>query len=174
MSTTRTAAPLAAANRLPTVKLALDLTLLGAFVAANLPRGTGVALHEWLCVAFIVPLGVHLVLDWPWIVSVTGRLLKRLPHEVRFNHLVDLVSYVVMVAVMFSGLAESRVVLPALGLSASADRFWTGLHRVTTDALMVVLGVHLAMHARWLLDGLRRALGRGGSARDRAARGGAA
>ncbi len=143
-------------------KLYLDVILLGAFVAANLARGTGVVAHEWLGVAFVVPLALHLVLDWSWIVAVTRRLFRSTPAEVRFNHVLDLASYVVMVVVLFSGLAESRVALPALGIHLGLDRFWIGFHRMSTDVLMVLVGVHLAMHFRWIVDAFRRrVLGKG-------------
>jgi len=151
MATRRTPSP----DRVRT-KILLDVVLLALFVVANMPRMSGTPVHEWLGLAFVVPLGVHLALNWPWIVTVTQRMFGRLQGEVRVNHVLDLVIYVLMVLVVATGVAESRAVLPALGLDIAIDRFWERLHALTTDALMVTLGVHLGTHARWILDALKR------------------
>lgn len=39
-------------------------------------RHDWVDLHDWTAVALIVILALHLLMNWRWVVSVTGRLLR--------------------------------------------------------------------------------------------------
>jgi quinol-cytochrome oxidoreductase complex cytochrome b subunit len=39
-----------------------------------LTRGDWIDIHEWTAVALLVVIGLHLILHWRWIVSVTRRM----------------------------------------------------------------------------------------------------
>ena len=67
------------------IQFLADIVLFVGIVWALMPQATGIPLHEWGSLLVIIPLLVHLVLDWQWIVAITKRLLKRQPGEVRFN-----------------------------------------------------------------------------------------
>ena len=57
--------------------LIVDSAIFLAFLVALAPRFSGLALHEWLGVAFGGAIVTHLLLHWQWIVEVTKRLCER-------------------------------------------------------------------------------------------------
>ena len=59
--------------------LMVDILIFGAFLAAGAPRFTGMAIHEWLGIAFGAAIVTHLLLHWQWLVQVTKRFFGRLP-----------------------------------------------------------------------------------------------
>lgn len=132
-------------------------TILGvAFVAISAPQATRIPAHEWLSLAFIVIFALHLLFSWQWIVGVTARLLSSLRGQVRFNYLLDAASYVAMVAVIVSGIIISESVFPSLGFPRVRDRFWAIIHDRSSELLLILIGVHLAMHWDWIVAVLGR------------------
>jgi hypothetical protein len=53
--------------------LSVDTLLLVLCLFLMSPRLTGLALHEWFGVALILPVLVHLLLSWRWIVTALKR-----------------------------------------------------------------------------------------------------
>ncbi len=132
-------------------------TILGvAFVAISAPQATRIPAHEWLSLAFIVIFALHILFSWQWIVGVTARLLSSLRGQVRFNYLLDAVSYLAMVAVIVSGIIISESVFPSLGFPRVRDRFWAIIHDRSSEFLLILIGIHLAMHWDWIVAALGR------------------
>ena len=105
------------------LKLYVDIFLLIGFVLVNMPQSTGIPVHEWASFVFIIPLVIHILLDWNWVVSVTKRMFGRLPGEVRANHIIDLLIFVMMVLALFTGTIISEAALPAMGINITIDPF---------------------------------------------------
>lgn len=143
------------------LKLYVDVFLFVSFVLVNIPQATGIAFHEWASVLFIVPLLVHILLDWNWIVNITKRMFGRLPGEVRFNHIFDLVIFIMMTLALMTGFVISEAALPALGIQVTIDPFWSSMHDLTANLTMVLIGIHLAMHWKWITSSFKRYFGRG-------------
>ncbi|MEP7380780.1 MAG: DUF4405 domain-containing protein [Gemmatimonadota bacterium] len=137
-------------------KLVVNSVLAIAFVAISAPQATRIPAHEWLSFAFIGILALHILFSWSWIVGVSRRLLSSLRGEVRFNYLLDAASYLAMIAVIVSGIVISESALPTLGFPRPHDRFWSVIHDRSSEWLLVLIGVHLAMHCDWVLAALRR------------------
>lgn len=132
-------------------------TILGvAFVAISAPQATRIPAHEWLSLAFIVIFALHILFSWQWIVGVTTRLFSSLRGQVRFNYLLDALSYLAMVAVIVSGIIISESVFPALGFPRVRDRFWAIIHDKSSEFLLILIGIHLAMHWDWIVAALGR------------------
>jgi hypothetical protein len=131
-------------------RLALDVALFLALLVANNPAWSGLAVHEWLSIALIVPALLHLVVNWEWTVRVARSFLDRLYSVSRLNLLVDGVLFVSTVAVMVSGVMVSQVALGALGIAASPSALWIAVHSVTADVTVVFLLVHFGLHWRWI------------------------
>ena len=142
------------------IKLYSDILLFVAFVLTNIPQATGIPFHEWISVLFIVPLMVHILLDWKWVVSVTKRIFQKLPGEVRFNHILDLLIFIMMVLALSTGFLVSEAALPAIGIHVSIDPFWSSMHDLTANLTMVLIGIHLAMHWGWIVSMAKRYLTR--------------
>lgn len=138
------------------IKLYADIILFVSFVLVNIPQATGIPFHEWVSFLFIIPLLVHILLDWKWVVNVTLRIFKKLPGEVRFNHIWDLLIFIVMVFALFTGVVISEAALPALGITVTIDPFWSAMHDISANLLMVLIGVHLAMHWGWIWSMFKR------------------
>ncbi len=138
------------------IKLYANIVLFVAFLLANAPQATGIPIHEWVSILFIVPILVHILLDWTWAVNATKRLIKRMPGEVRFNFIWDLLIFSMMVFVLFTGFVISEAALPALSIYLTIDPFWSAMHHLSANLLMVFVGVHLAMHWSWLVNMFKR------------------
>jgi hypothetical protein len=130
----------------------LDLGMFAALVSAFYPAWTGLAVHEWLSLALIIPLLVHTVINWEMTLRVVRAFFDRLLHTSRLNLVVDAALFVSGVAVMLSGLMVSQVVAGTLGLRTAASPMWVALHSVSADATIALLLLHLALHWRWVVS----------------------
>lgn len=137
-----------------------DLILLVFFVLASAPMATGVAVHEWVSFIYLVPFMIHLLLHWDWITSVPKRFFKALTLEHRFNVVWDMLLYAMMIVVTLSGVLISEVALPLFGLHMAEDPFWATLRHDTSNLLLPMLGIHLAMHWGWIVRMSKKVLGR--------------
>lgn len=136
-----------------------DVLMFGIYVFAAMPHATGIQAHEWIGVALVPVLVGHLLLNWNWIVTTTRRMFSALSGEVRFNHIWDALLFVMFVLATASGLLISRFVLPTLGIAPMGDGFWRFVHTVSATVLTMMLGIHIALHLRWVLTRLKKAPG---------------
>ncbi len=128
----------------------MDIWLLVGFILVCVPKFTGVALHEWLSFLFLIPFMIHLLLHWDWIKNFPKLLINNLKGQARFNALWDLVLYLTMMIVILSGIIVSEVVLPWLGVGLPISPFWYMIHDTSSNLLIPMLGVHLALHWDWI------------------------
>lgn len=134
----------------------LDLLLLVLFTFDYSFRFTGLAVHEWIGLAFVALIPVHLVQHWDWVVRTTRRLRQRRRGREALRWLVDLLLMPAMVLCVAAGVLVSRSALPALGLHPVNDDFWRGLHTTSADVVLFLVAVHVALSWRWGLSLLRR------------------
>lgn len=120
------------------------------------PQATGIAIHEAVSFVVIIPLFVHLVMDWKWIVNITKRLFKKVPNETRFNYVLDWLLFFLFVVATFTGVLISEEALPAFGFTIVIDPFWSELHDMSANLMTIVLGVHLAMHWKWIVTNFKK------------------
>ena len=137
-------------------KLLIDSAITVAFLALLSIPLTGLAIHEWLGIALIFGLIVHLLLNWAWIVATTLRFLRALTDQVRINYLLNAALFIVMTMVISSGLMISEVALPFMGIHPMRNMFLSVLHLVSADALLLLVGLHLGMNWRWVVTAIRR------------------
>lgn len=134
----------------------VDALLLVAVLLALAPILTGLPIHEWLSLGLWAGVVLHLLLHWDWTLNALRRIVSRFPAAARLNLWLAFVLFVDMTAVMLSGVLISRVALPALGIDLRGDRTWTLLHRLSADWLVFLVGLHVALHWRWILTTIRR------------------
>ena len=137
-------------------KLVLDLTMLGAFLAISNPHLTGITVHEWLGVSFIAAIITHLLFNWEWIVNVGRSFFRKLWHQSRLNFAVNTLFFIVMTGTLFSGLLISESVLSTFGVHLDVSRSWRSIHVMLSDASVILLGVHFALHWKWVVTNLGR------------------
>ncbi len=139
-----------------TLKLLVDSALALAVLLLMSIILTGLALHEWLGLALIVTLLVHLLSNWAWIVATLRRCRGALPLQVRMNFILNAVLFITMTVVIASGLLISRVALPFLGLDVRPNTFLSIVHLVSADLLLIVAGLHLGLNWKWIILAVRR------------------
>ncbi|HMZ08632.1 MAG TPA: DUF4405 domain-containing protein [Anaerolineales bacterium] len=136
--------------------LVLDLTIFSAFLAIASPKLTGNTIHEWLAVAFGAAIVAHLLFHWKWLVNVTTKFFHNLFNQSRLNFVVDLLFFLVMTATLLSGLMISKDIMSFLGIQLNVSHSWESLHRLASDASVVLLGIHFALHWKWLVTNIGR------------------
>ncbi len=134
----------------------LDLGAFIAFLIAMDPRSSGIAIHEWLSIAFGGVIVVHLVLHWDWIVAITRRFLRKVAAGARFKYLLNALLFVDGVVIILSGLLISEVALPTLGLRLRPGIAWRWLHSLSADVAVFLLGLHVALSWKWIVSVTRR------------------
>ncbi|QQM64951.1 DUF4405 domain-containing protein [Pseudoalteromonas sp. LC2018020214] len=134
----------------------MDALLLISFMLVSAPQATGVPLHEWLSLFFIVPFSIHLLLHWDWIQRSFKRLLSKLSARERFNIVWDYLLYIMMLLVFVSGFLVSVALLPALDISLNIQDFWSKIHHDSATFIMPMLGVHLALNLGWIVKLTKR------------------
>jgi cytochrome b len=138
--------------------LLVDATIFIAFLLATDPHATGQTIHEWLGIAFGVGIITHLLLHWKWIVNVVRRFFTRLPGQVRINLLLNVLLFVVMTLIIFSGLMISKVVLSTFGLEGQHDGIWRVVHTTATNVALIIVALHVALHWKWIVGTLKRTI----------------
>ena len=137
-------------------KLLLDLGTFTALLVASAPRFTGIAVHEWLALALGGAIIVHLLLNWNWVISVTSRLFSKVAKGQRFNYFLNWALFASGVLVMLSGLMISKTVVPFFGLSLPQNMSWRQLHDLSTNIIMILMGLHVAVHWTWITGMFKR------------------
>jgi hypothetical protein len=138
--------------------LIVDAAIFAGFLLATAPHATGQTIHEWLGIAFGAGIVTHLLLHWKWIVSVVRRFFSKLPGQVRVNSLLNSLLFIAVTLMIFSGIMISKVVLSTFGLSGSRDMSWRWLHTTATDAVVIIVGLHVALHWKWIVSTVKRSV----------------
>ena len=136
--------------------LVLDLTIFTAFLAIASPKLTGNTIHEWLGVAFGATIVTHLLFHWKWIVNVTTKFFQNFFNQSRLNYIVDLLFFFAMTATLFSGLMISKDVMSFFGIQLNVSHSWESLHRLVSDFSVILLGIHFALHWKWIVTNVSR------------------
>jgi hypothetical protein len=138
--------------------LLVDSLIFTAFLVAFEPNLTGIAIHEWLSVAFAGALIIHLLLHWDWVVKITLQFFRKLFHSSRLNYIVDAVLLIAFITVMLSGILISRSVLTVLGIQVTASPAWRFLHSSSANLVLLMVGLHFALHWKWIVSTCSRYL----------------
>jgi hypothetical protein len=139
--------------------LVLDLTIFTTFLAVSNPHLTGNTIHEWLAVSFAAAIITHLLFHWQWLVKISSEFFKKLFHQSRLKFLVDALFFIAMTGSIFSGLLISKDVLSTLGIQlGEVSRSWKSIHTLASNASLILLGIHFALHWKWIVTNVGRYL----------------
>lgn len=136
--------------------LTLDIVIFTALLAVANPSLTGNTIHEWLGIALAGAVITHLLLHWDWIVQVGKTFFKKLFHQSRLNFLVNTLFFIAMTGSFFSGILISKDVMSTLGIQLVVSGGWKSLHTLTSDLSVILLGVHTALHWKWIVNAVSR------------------
>lgn len=139
-------------------KLWLDVLIFIAFLVTMDPHSSGLPIHEWLSLAMIATLTVHLLLSWDWIVQISGRFFGKVGNQNRINYILNWLLFIDGTMIMISGVMISEVALPALGIQLPMGFAWRRLHDMSANIGLLLLGLHTALHWGWIINALNRYL----------------
>lgn len=140
------------------INLPLDIIIFAAFLAVANPALTGMTIHEWLALAFAAAVVTHLLFHWDWLVKVTKQIFQKLFHQSLLNYIINALFFVAMTAAMLSGLLISKSILGTLGIQLNVSHQWQVIHNLASDISLILLGIHFALHFKWLVFNLKRYL----------------
>lgn len=142
------------------VNYLVDLTIFLAFLLAMDPRSTGIAIHEWLSIAFGAAIITHLLLHWSWLVGITRRFFGHVTTEARLNYILNFLFFIDMTVIIFTGIMISEAALPAVGITLAHSFAWRRLHDLSANLALPILGLHVALHWRWIVSTTKNFFGR--------------
>ncbi len=134
------------------MNLLVDTVIFVAFLVVLAPHFTGIAIHEWLGIAFGAGVITHLLLHWNWIVTTTQRIFASLPRQTRINHALNLLLFIDITLVIFTGLMISKSALPLLGIQLAQSGIWHMVHTATANLALGLIGLHVALHWQWVVS----------------------
>jgi len=139
-------------------KLILDILAFIGFLLALDPRATGIAIHEWLTLAGVAAIVLHLLLNWNWIAGITRKFFKKTTVKTRLNYIINWLFFIDGVVVMLTGIMISEVVLPVLGIGLPEGFAWRQWHSLSADLSLILLALHTALNWDWVVVVFKRYL----------------
>lgn len=156
--TTAAAQPAAhKANRSKT-NLILDIAMFAAFLVAGAPHFTGLAVHEWLGMAFGAGIVTHILLHTQWIIATATRFFAPMQRRQRFYAILNIALVIDIALIIVSGILISKVALPALGIQLARSFGWRGMHHTSANLFTPLVLTHVIAHWKWIVDTGRRYL----------------
>ena len=137
----------------------LDAALLISVCALQTLHFTGLILHEWLGIAVVPLILIHLLLAWSWIAAETRRFFTSQSARGRINYLLNLSLFAAVTAATYSGILISQRAIPAITRSKAATELnykWDNLHNEFAIIVVILTGLHLAINWDWALAAGKR------------------
>jgi hypothetical protein len=144
-----------------TFSLAIDAAMLLAFAMLQSWPLTGVPMHEYLGLTFLMLALAHLAIHGRWVESRAPKLLRAGSLRGRLNVLLNLLLFVAMGTALTSGVFMSKVLLPNR-LSPGGYLSWHQLHENSSTLALVIVGLHVALNWDLIAGGIRHAWRRNG------------
>lgn len=138
--------------------LFVDLLIVTGFLFTSQPHFTGMAIHEWLGLGLGVGFLTHVLLHWRWVYESSRRFFGKLAHQSRINYILNLALLVAFTLIIFSGIMISEEVLPLLGLQGAHGGVWKWLHTTSVDLVVWLVGLHIALHWKWIVSAAKKYL----------------
>jgi hypothetical protein len=126
----------------------IDAMLLVGFLVSFYLDLTGLSLHQWLGVAIGVMAGVHLLIHWNWVKSVTPRLFGRTSAQARVNYWLDASLLLSLSLILLTGL----VISTWLALPLGNYDLWKNLHIIVSGLTLLVVVLKIGVHRRWIIN----------------------
>ena len=133
----------------------------GETIFLGLTRHTWIDLHNWVGLAMLAGVTLHLLLHWKWISCVSRRYFKKVAYQARVNFSLNSLLFVAFLLVNLSGLIV-WLVLPGGGYQGGRNPFygatlltltrhgWKDLHLWAGLVMIVIIIVHLVLHWDWV------------------------
>lgn len=139
-------------------KLWLDIIIFIAFLVTMDPHSSGIAIHEWLSLAMLAALTLHLLLSWDWIINISQRIFSKLGTQNRINYILNWLLFIDGTLLIVSGVMISEVAMPFFGIRLPENFAWRRLHDMSANLGLLMLGLHTALHWDWIVNAFNRYL----------------
>ena len=136
--------------------LCLDTAMLVLVCVLECLSLTGLELHEWLGFVLCPVVLVHVVVQWRWFITQWQRIRSTGGYRVRINALLNVVLFLLMSAVLFSGVFVSHQGTALFGEAFGRVRIWHDIHGWANFSLIALVGLHVALNWDWMLAAFRR------------------
>ena len=138
------------------IKLLIDGVMAVVLILLMEPHATGLSVHEWgglvVCLAFLV----HVLLNWKWVATMTVKFFTRIPMKSRVNYCLDVLLVVGFFLTVLSGLPIAKTINFSWVSLPGTWPFWRGLHGFAALLTLIVAGVHLGLHWKWIACHVKR------------------
>lgn len=134
------------------LNLIVDIAIFLAFLIVMAPHFSGTSIHEWLGIAFGAALITHLLLHWQWIIGIGRRLFGKVQWSARLGYVLNLLLFIDMTIIIFTGIMISESALPALGIQLSGGFGWRHIHELAANLSVLIVGLHIAVHWNWIAN----------------------
>ena len=138
------------------VRVYVDIFFFSLMILVLIPQTTGIPIHEWASFIILLPFFLHLIINWKWIASNSASFLKRQANKTRFDYVFNWLMYFLMIIVTVSGIVISESALPFFGIHFEPDGFWSKIHDISATLFMAFLGIHIALHWKWIVTAIRK------------------
>jgi len=138
------------------VRIYVDIFFFSLMILVLIPQTTGIPIHEWASFIILLPFFLHLIINWNWIASNSTAFLKRQANKTRFDYVFNWLMYFLMIIVTVSGIVISESALPFFGIHFEPDGFWSKIHDISATLFMAFLGIHIALHWKWIVTAIRK------------------
>src|SRR3954469_18537187 len=139
-----------------TINLGVDATIFLIFLVVEAPHFSGLPVHEWLGIAIGAGVLTHVLLHWQWIIEMSRRFFGKAQLLARVNYVLNLLLFIAVTTIIFSGLMISKTVVPLLGLTVAESGMWRGVHTTTASIFIGLIALHVALHWQWVANLVRR------------------
>lgn len=149
------------------LNLLLDIALALAFVLELERHFTGLRNHELIGVGMGIALVLHIVLHWKWVWNVSKSFFRNLFHASRLSYVLNLLLLIDMGVIIVTGILISETLGLSLGIDRSAQQTFKSLHILGSSVSLLLVGMHVAIHWKWILSNSKKYLFRitGGKAK---------
>ena len=142
--------------------LIIDSVLAGLILLVSAQETTGDTIHQYLGVGFAAFVGVHLLLHWKWIWSMTKKLRTGLKGRARIDYFLNAGLLVALAGVSLSGIGLSDWV------TISSGDFLEGIHEFFASAIQFMIAIHIVRHWKWILHNVKKYVLKGEKPKQRA------
>ena len=132
------------------INLVLDIALALLFIVEMEEHFTGSAWHEVLGLFFAGAFLIHIILHLTWVVRITQTFFRKTLHESRLNYVLNWALLVALGLTTVSGILISRTLGLNFSLSQTAMNDWKFIHTIAAESSLIIIGLHVAMHWKWI------------------------
>ncbi len=125
-----------------TTKIFANFALLVCFILTYFIDLTGLELHQYLGVAAVGILAVHVITHWKWILNVSRRFFKKTPGRVRLYYLLDGMLLLAFIIITITGVLISTW----LDIFLSDYMLLRSIHIISSISGLLFLILKMGLH----------------------------